>query len=109
MKTELFYLTWVTVLTGLLWVPYVLDRAAVWGLTDTVGYHGDQNQRIFPYRDYVINAFNANKPFDRFTIVLSEPSMSPTQGAQTPDCVTGRQANRPRPGESSRGGVLRKA
>ena len=34
---------------------------------DTVGYHGDQNQRIFPYRDYVINAFNANKPFDQFT------------------------------------------
>ena len=34
---------------------------------DTVGYHGDQNQRIFPYRDYVIKAFNANKPFDRFT------------------------------------------
>lgn len=38
MKTELLYLTWVTILTGLLWVPYVLDRAATWGLTDTVGY-----------------------------------------------------------------------
>ena len=35
---------------------------------DTVGYHGDQNQRIFPYRDYVIDAFNRNKPFDQFTI-----------------------------------------
>ena len=35
---------------------------------DTVGYHGDQNQNVFPYRDYVINAFNANKPFDQFTI-----------------------------------------
>jgi hypothetical protein len=35
--------------------------------TDTVGYHGDQNQRIFPYRDYVINAFNNDKPFDQFT------------------------------------------
>jgi hypothetical protein len=38
MKTELLYLTWVTVLTGLLWVPYVLDRLAVRGLADTVGY-----------------------------------------------------------------------
>ena len=36
--------------------------------TDTVGYHGDQPQNIFPYRDYVINAFNKNKPFDQFTI-----------------------------------------
>ena len=35
---------------------------------DTVGYHGDQNMRIFPYRDYVIKAFNDNKPFDKFTI-----------------------------------------
>ena len=33
---------------------------------DTVGFHGDQNQNIFPYRDYVIDAFNANKPFDDF-------------------------------------------
>jgi hypothetical protein len=35
--------------------------------SDTVGFHGDQNQRIFPYRDYVINALNNNKPFDEFT------------------------------------------
>jgi len=37
-KTELLYLTCVTALTGLLWIPYILDRIAVWGLTDTVGY-----------------------------------------------------------------------
>jgi len=34
---------------------------------DTVGFHGDQNLRNFSYRDYVINAFNENKPFDEFT------------------------------------------
>lgn len=38
MKAELFYLALVTALTGLLWVPYILDRVAVWGLTDAVGY-----------------------------------------------------------------------
>jgi uncharacterized MAPEG superfamily protein len=38
MKTELAYLTWVTILTGLLWVPYVLDRISVRGIADTVGY-----------------------------------------------------------------------
>ncbi len=34
---------------------------------DTVGYHGDQNQNVFPYRDWVIDAFNRNMPFDQFT------------------------------------------
>jgi uncharacterized MAPEG superfamily protein len=38
MKTELLYLTLVTVLTGLLWLPYILDRVAVGGLADAVGY-----------------------------------------------------------------------
>jgi uncharacterized MAPEG superfamily protein len=38
MKTELLYLVYVTVLTGLLWVPYILDRIATWGLTAAVGY-----------------------------------------------------------------------
>jgi len=32
-----------------------------------VGFHGDQNQRIFPYRDYVIKSFAENKRFDQFT------------------------------------------
>lgn len=34
---------------------------------DTVGYHGDQDHHATPYRDYVIDAFNMNVPFDRFT------------------------------------------
>jgi uncharacterized MAPEG superfamily protein len=38
MKVELLYLTLVTALTGLLWVPYILDRVAVRGLLDAVGY-----------------------------------------------------------------------
>lgn len=35
---------------------------------DTVGYHGDQEHPISPYRDWVIKAFNDNLPFDRFTL-----------------------------------------
>ena len=38
MKTELSYLVYVTVFTGLLWVPYILDRVATRGLLDAVGY-----------------------------------------------------------------------
>lgn len=57
---------------ALLESPHFGERMAVWWLdiarfADTVGFHGDQNQRIFPYRDYVIDAFRSNKPFDQFT------------------------------------------
>ena len=37
MKTELFYLTLSAALTGVLWLPYILDRLAVRGLLDAVG------------------------------------------------------------------------
>lgn len=48
------------------------ERLAVYWLdlvryADTSGYHGDNNRDHAPYRDYVINAFNNNKPFDEFT------------------------------------------
>ena len=60
------------VVDRLLASPHYGERMAVAWLdlarfADTVGYHGDQNQHIFPYRDYVIDAFNRNLPFDRFT------------------------------------------
>ena len=48
---------------------------------DTVGYHGDQDHSISPYRDYVIDAFIDNMPFDQFTReqlggdLLSEPTI----------------------------------
>lgn len=35
---------------------------------DTSGYYGDNERRAWPWRDWVINAFNANMPFDQFTV-----------------------------------------
>ena len=55
---------------------------------DTVGYHGDQDHSITPYRDWVINAFNDGLPFDQFTReqlagdLLSKPD---SRGAHLPD------------------------
>ena len=51
--------------------PHYGERMAVPWLdlvrfADSVGYHGDQGELTFPYRDYVIDAFNRNLPFDRF-------------------------------------------
>jgi hypothetical protein len=34
---------------------------------DTIGYHSDEPQNVWPYRDWVIRAFNENERFDRFT------------------------------------------
>jgi Protein of unknown function (DUF1553)/Protein of unknown function (DUF1549)/Planctomycete cytochrome C len=34
---------------------------------DTCGFHGDNIVPAWPYRDYVLNSFRDNKPFDEFT------------------------------------------
>ena len=52
--------------------PAFGERMAIYWLdlvryADTVGYHGDQDHSASPYRDYVIDAFNRNLPFDQFT------------------------------------------
>ncbi|HEV3003816.1 MAG TPA: PSD1 and planctomycete cytochrome C domain-containing protein [Pirellulales bacterium] len=53
--------------------PHFGERMAQYWLDvvrygDTGGYHSDNHRDIWLYRDYVIAAFNANKPFDRFVI-----------------------------------------
>ena len=63
---------WATAIDDLLASPHFGERLAIYWLdlvryADTVGYHGDQDHNISPYRDYVIRAFNTNLPFDQFT------------------------------------------
>ena len=41
MTSELMSLTWVTTLTALMWMPYLLNLIAVRGLMDAVGYPED--------------------------------------------------------------------
>ncbi len=48
------------------------ERMAVYWLdmvryADTIGYHSDNHETKPLYRDYVINAFNDNMPYDQFT------------------------------------------
>lgn len=47
------------------WARMWLDLARY---ADSAGYADDPLRTIWTYRDYVIKAFNKNKPFDRFTI-----------------------------------------
>lgn len=66
--------------------PHFGERMAILWLdlvryADTVGYHGDQDISVSPFRDYVIKSFNENKRFDRFTTeqlagdLLAEPTI----------------------------------
>jgi hypothetical protein len=53
--------------------PHFGERMAMYWLdlvryADTNGYHGDNHEDRDMYRDWVINAFNDNLPFDRFTV-----------------------------------------
>jgi hypothetical protein len=53
--------------------PQYGERWALWWLdlaryADTNGYEVDRPRSIWPYRDWVVSAFNANMPFDQFTI-----------------------------------------
>jgi hypothetical protein len=35
---------------------------------DTIGFHSDNPREVWPWRDWCINAFNTNQPFDQMTI-----------------------------------------
>lgn len=53
--------------------PHYGERMAVDWLdaaryADTHGYHIDSHRDMWPWRDWVIDAFNDNMPFDQFTI-----------------------------------------
>ena len=52
--------------------PQFGERMAVYWLdvaryADSGGYHSDNERTVWLYRDYVVQAFNGNKPFDQFT------------------------------------------
>ncbi|PHS03002.1 MAG: hypothetical protein COA78_19375 [Blastopirellula sp.] len=48
------------------------ERMAMWWLdvaryADTDGYQGDRTRTNWPWRDWVVNSFNKNQPYDQFT------------------------------------------
>ncbi|MEO7678936.1 MAG: DUF1549 domain-containing protein, partial [Verrucomicrobiota bacterium] len=51
---------------------------------DTNGYEKDRPRSIWPYRDWVINALNADMPFDQFTIEQIAGDLLPNA---TPDQI----------------------
>ena len=69
---------------GLLARPaYGEERARYWmdyaRYADTYGLHYDNSRDIWPYRDYLIRAFNSNKPFDQFAMEQIAGDMLPAK------------------------------
>ena len=61
------------VVNRLLQSPHYGEHQARWWLdmaryADTNGYEKDDRRSIWPYRDWVIDSFNRDMPFDQFTI-----------------------------------------
>lgn len=56
------------------WARLWLDLARY---ADTNGYEKDRPRSIWPYRDWVINALNADLPFDQFTVEQLAGDMLP--------------------------------
>jgi hypothetical protein len=53
--------------------PHYGERMAMFWLdaarySDTDGFQSDATRTNWPWRDYVVESFNANKPFDQFTL-----------------------------------------
>lgn len=60
-------------IASLLASPHFGERMAMWWLdvarySDTDGFQSDATRTNWPWRDYVVESFNANKPFDQFTL-----------------------------------------
>ena len=57
------------------WGRWWLDQARY---GDSNGYSIDAPRSMWPYRDYVVNALNQDKPFDQFTLEQLAGDMLPT-------------------------------
>ncbi|WP_197525091.1 PSD1 and planctomycete cytochrome C domain-containing protein [Botrimarina hoheduenensis] len=49
---------------------------------DTHGKHFDNYRAIWPYRDWIIRSFNANKPYDEFLVEQLAGDLLPDAGAE---------------------------
>lgn len=68
--------------------PHLGERLAMWWLdaarySDTDGFQADDTRTNWPWRDWVVEAFNRNLPFDRFTIEQCAGDLLPDATPET--------------------------
>ncbi len=78
---------WEKQIERLLRSPHYGERWGRWWLdvaryADTNGFEKDLPRSIWPYRDWVIKAFNEDMPFDRFTVEQLAGDLLPRQPRQ---------------------------
>ena len=73
------------------WARRWLDLARY---ADTNGYEKDRERSIWPYRDWVIDALNADMPFDQFTVEQIAGDLLPGRHASTRRSPPGSTATR---------------
>ena len=67
--------------------PHYGERMAMFWLdaarySDTDGYQSDSTRNNWPWKDWVINAFNSNMPYDQFTIEQFAGDLLPNATAE---------------------------
>ena len=68
---------------------------------DTNGYQGDNTRTMWPWRDWVVRAFNSNMPWDQFTVWQLAGDLLP-QATDEQRLATGFLRNHPINGEGGR-------
>ncbi len=68
---------------------------------DSNGYQGDNERTMWPWRDWVVKAFNENLPFDRFTVWQLAGDLLP-DATHEQKLATGFSRNHPINGEGGR-------
>ncbi len=89
MSMELKYLAWTALLTGLMWIPYVLNMIMVRGLVDAVGYP-DNPRPLAPWATRMKAAhYNAIENLVVFAaLVLIADAMNVRNEATAAACAT---------------------
>ena len=89
MPKELLWLTWTTILTGIMWIPYILDRIAARGLVGAMANPSPKDEPQSVWAQRLMNAHrNAVENLVVFaTLVLTLRALNISTGTTVAACA----------------------